>query len=85
MTTYGERFEAAMVTQIKVELAERNMEQRELADKVGINKVTMSHYMTGKRSIPMPTFLKIAEALSIAPGTLMDRADARVQPTSETD
>ncbi|MFH5879798.1 helix-turn-helix domain-containing protein [Arthrobacter sp. NA-172] len=84
MTTYVERYEAAMVTQIKVELAERSMEQKDLADKVGINRVTMSHYMTGKRSIPMPTFLKIAEALAVAPGTLMDRADARVQPTAET-
>ncbi len=84
MTTYAELFEAAMITQIKVELIERGMEQKDLADKVGINRTTMSHYMTGKRSVPMPTFLKVAEALGVAPGTLMDRADARVQPTSET-
>lgn len=75
-----------MVTQIKVELVERGMEQKDLADQVGINRVTMSHYMTSKRSIPMPTFIKIAEVLGVTPGALMDRAHARVQaqPTSET-
>lgn len=75
-----------MVTQIKVELVARGWEQKDLAEKVGINRVTMSHYMTGKRSIPMPTFLKIAEVLEVTPGTLMDQASDRVQaqPTSET-
>ena len=75
-----------MVTQIKVELVERGMEQKDLADQVGINRVTMSHYMTSKRSIPMPTFIKIAQVLGVTPGALMDRAYLRVeaQPTSET-
>ena len=84
MTTYGERLEAALVTQIKVELVERNMDQKDLADKVGINAVTMSKYMTNKRSIPMPTFFKVAEALSVSPMALMQRAEARVQPESQT-
>jgi len=78
MTTYGERLEAALVTQVKVELVERGMDQKDLADKVGINRVTMSHYMTGKRSIPMPTFFKFAEALDVTPRELMQRAEARV-------
>lgn len=78
MTTYGERLEAALAMQIKVELVERDMEQKDLADKVGINRVTMSHYMTGKRSIPMPTFFKVAEALEISPRVLMERAEARI-------
>lgn len=84
MTTYGERLEAALVTQIKVELVERNMDQKDLADKVGINAVTMSKYMTNKRSIPMPTFFKVAEALAVSPMALMQRAEARVQPESQT-
>jgi len=82
--TYGEMLEKALATQIKVELAERSMEQKDLADKVGINRVTMSHYMTCKRSMPMPTFMKVAEVLGLAPAALMQRAEARVQPESET-
>lgn len=78
MTTYGERLEGALSTQIKVELVERDMDQKDLADKVGINRVTLSHYMTGKRSMPMPTFFKVAEALGVSPQALMQRAEARI-------
>lgn len=78
MATYGEQLEAALATQIKVELVERSMDQKDLADKVGINRVTMSLYMTGKRSMPMPTFFKVAEALGVTPQALMQRAEARI-------
>lgn len=82
--TYGERLDKALALQLKVEMAERGMEQKELADKVGINKVTMSHYMTCKRSMPMPTFVKVAEALGLTPSALLGRAEARIQPTEQT-
>lgn len=78
MDTYGDKLEAALAHQIRVELVDRNMEQQDLANKVGINRVTMSNYMTGKRSIPMPVFFKIAEALSMTPQTLMQRAESRI-------
>lgn len=80
MDNYGDKLEAALAHQIKVELVDRGMEQQDLANKVGINRVTMSNYMTGKRSIPMPVFFKISEALSISPRVLMERAEARIQP-----
>lgn len=82
--TYGERLDKALATQIKVELAERGLEQKDLADKVGINRVTMSHYMTCKRSMPMPTFVKVSEVLGLTPSGLMQRAEARVEPESQT-
>jgi transcriptional regulator with XRE-family HTH domain len=78
MNTYGERLEAALSTQIKVELVERGMEQKDLADLVGIESATLSRYMTGKRSMPMPTFYKVAEALGLTAKTLMERTEARI-------
>ena len=84
MNTYGERLEAALATQIKVELADREMEQRDLANAVGIESATLSRYMTGKRSMPMPTFFKVAETLGLSPQVLMQRAEARVQPEDQT-
>jgi plasmid maintenance system antidote protein VapI len=78
MTSYGEQLEAALTLQIKVELLERGLDQKALAEMVEINRVTMSHYMTGKRSMPMPTFFKVAEALGLTPQTLMQRAEARI-------
>jgi transcriptional regulator with XRE-family HTH domain len=82
--TYGEQLDRALAVQLKVELAERGMEQKELADQVGINRVTMSHYMTCKRSMPMPTFVKVAELFGLTPSALMARAEARIQPTEQT-
>lgn len=78
MNTYGERLEASLATQIKIELVERNMDQKDLAEAVGIESATLSRYMTCKRSMPMPTFFKVAEALGLTPMVLMQRAEARV-------
>jgi plasmid maintenance system antidote protein VapI len=76
---YGERLEAALATQIKVELVERDWDQKILAEAVGIERATMNRYMTGKRSMPMPTFFKVAEVLGLSPRVLMERAEARIQ------
>ena len=80
MNTDGTRLEAALTTQIKVELAGLDMDQKDLAAAIGIERATLSRYMTGKRSMPMPTFFKVAEALGLTPQTLMQRAEARVAP-----
>lgn len=80
MDTYGERLEAALATQIKVELAERDWTQKDLAEAVGVGRPAMNHYVKGHKSMPMPTFFKVAEALGLTPQTLMQRAEARIQP-----
>ena len=77
MSNY-EGLESALATQIRVELVERDMEQRELAAAVGIESATLSRYMTGKRSMPMPTFFAVAAVLGLSPQTLMQRAEARL-------
>jgi transcriptional regulator with XRE-family HTH domain len=84
METYGEKLEAALSTQIKVELADREMDQKGLAEAVGIESATLSRYMTGKRSMPMPTFFRVAEALGLSPRELMQRAEARVPKEAQT-
>lgn len=78
MSNYGEQLEAALAIQIKVELADRSMDQKALAEKVGIESATLSRYMTGKRSMPMPTFFAVADALGLSPRVLMERAEARI-------
>ena len=83
METY-ERYEAALVTQIKVELAERDMNQKDLAEAVGIGRPAMNRYIKGHQSMPMPTFFKVAEVLGVSPRELMQRAEARVHPEAQT-
>ena len=73
-----EGLEASLATQIKVELVERGMDQKTLAERVGIHPVTLTKYMKGRLSIPMPVFFDIAAALSVSPRALMERAEARL-------
>ena len=81
---YGERLEAALATQVKVELVERDWDQKILAEAVGIERATLNRYLTGKRSMPMPTFFAVAEAFGLSPRVLMERAEARIQPEAQT-
>ncbi len=80
MEAYGEQLEAALALQIKVELVERGMDQKDLAEAIGIDRVTLNRYMKQHRSMPMPIFFKVAEALRLSPRVLMERAEARIQP-----
>jgi plasmid maintenance system antidote protein VapI len=84
METYGTRLEAALATQIKVELVEREMTQKDLAEAIGVGRPAVNHYIKGHKSMPMPTFFKVAEALGLSPRELMQRAESRVQPESQT-
>jgi plasmid maintenance system antidote protein VapI len=84
MDTYGERLESALATQIRVELVERDMTQKDLAEAVGVGRPVINHYLKGHKSMPMPTFFKVAEALGLTPQVLMQRAEARIQPEAET-
>jgi len=79
MTDYGTQLEAALATEIKIELVARDWTQETLAKAVGIERATLTRYMTGKRSMPMPTFFAVAEAFGISPRALMERAEARIQ------
>lgn len=78
-TTYGQRLESALSTQIKVELVERDMDQKDLAAAVGIGRPALNRYLKGHQSMPMPTFFKVAEVLGLTPRVLMQRAEARIQ------
>lgn len=73
-----EGLEASLATQIKVELVERGMDQKTLAEKINIHPVTLTKYMKGQRSIPMPVFFDVAAALGVTPKELMERAEARL-------
>lgn len=84
MTTYADRLEEAMRAQIKIELAEREMTQKDLAEAVGVGRPAMNHYLKGHKSFPMPTFIRVAESLGLTPQELWTRAAERTQPESRS-
>lgn len=77
--TYGERLEAALSKQVRVELAEREMSQQELAAALGMHKANLSRYMNGHQSWPMPVFVRLAEIFNVSAHELMARAEARIE------
>lgn len=78
MTNYEEHLDSALATQIKVELAERDMTQTDLAAAIGVGRPALNRYMKGHQSMPMPTFCKVARVLGLSPAELMTRAVDRV-------
>lgn len=84
MDTYGTRLEAALSIQIKVELVERGMDQKDLAEALGIEKATLSRYMTNRRPMPMQVFFRVAEVFGLTAQELMQRTEARVQTAAQT-
>lgn len=70
--------EAALALEIRVEMTSRMVEQKELAEKAGMERATLSRYLTLKRHLPMPTFFAIAAALEVSPQVLMQRAADRI-------
>ncbi|WP_411709842.1 helix-turn-helix domain-containing protein [Arthrobacter sp. B10-11] len=78
METYADRLGASLSRQIRVELTERDMDQADLAEAIGVERATLSRYMRGHRSMPMPTFFRVAEALAVSPHVLLQRAEARI-------
>ena len=84
MTNAFEGLEAALATQIKVELVERGLDQKTLAERVGIHAVTMTKYLKNQRSMPLPVLIDIASVLGISPRMLMQRAEARIRSAAQT-
>lgn len=74
MTDETQAVVASVARQIRVELAARSMQHHDLAEAVPLSHSAMSHYLTAKRSIPMPTFIRIAEILEMEPSEILGRA-----------
>jgi transcriptional regulator with XRE-family HTH domain len=78
MGTYGNDIDAAMVVQIKAEMAARDWKQPELAKRAGISTSAMHRYMNGERKMKLSDFGNIAEALGLSYLELATRAQRRL-------
>ncbi|AHB31645.1 phage repressor protein [Arthrobacter phage vB_ArS-ArV2] len=79
MGTYGIDIQAALVTQVKAEMAARDMKQPDLAEKAGIPTSTLHRYLSGVRDIPMPVAISMASALELSLVELFQRAERRLE------
>lgn len=79
MGNYGEDIQAALVMQIKAEMAARDWRQPNLAEKADIPTSTLHRYLNGTRDIPMPMVLNMARALNLSLIELVQRAERRLE------
>ena len=56
---------------LKKTLAERNMMQKELAEKIGVNEMAISRYIHGGRIVSVPILIDICKALNVSADYLL--------------
>jgi len=79
MGNYGTEIQAALVTQVKAEMAAKDMRQKDMAARVGMQTSTLSRYLSGERDIPMPVVFSMANALDLSIIELVQRAERRLE------
>ena len=67
---------------LSILLEEKNITQRELADKINVTEVTISRYLSGERSPRIEIVNKIAEYFDVSIDYLLGRVDVRKDTTS---
>ena len=56
---------------LKKVLAERNMMQKELAEKIGVHEMAISRYIHGGRIVSVPILIEICKALNVSADYLL--------------
>lgn len=64
----------ALLAQIRAELAYREITQKELAGRIGMDPAVLSRYMRAKRDMPMNVYFDISAAMGLSPDYLMTKA-----------
>lgn len=78
-TEENEALERALIAQIRAEIAAAGISQGKVADAVGIERATLSRYMSSKRALPLQTFLDISSTLGIPAADIMRMAEDRAR------
>ncbi|KAA8830117.1 helix-turn-helix domain-containing protein [Bifidobacterium tissieri] len=83
MDDYGERFAAAIAAELRAQKARRRIGDEDIADAVGVHRVSVSRYLSGARPIPMVTFAELCDYLGVSPVEVIDNAEKQARRNSE--
>lgn len=75
--SFEEALEAALMTEIRMELVAHDMTQQTLAEKLETTKATLNKYLKGHRSMPLGFLSRVAQILGVSVHELMERAETR--------
>ena len=79
MGNYGSEIQSALVVQVKAEMAAKDMRQKDMAARIGMQTSTLSRYLSGERDIPMPVVFSMADTLDLSIIELVQRAERRLE------
>ena len=65
---------------VKRMLADRNMNQKELSEKSGITRASISRYLKGNRRPRIDVVINFAKALGVEPEELLDEDEKVISP-----
>ena len=65
---------------VKRMLADRNMNQKELSEKSGITRASISRYLKGNRRPRIDVVINVAKALGVEPEELLDEDEKVISP-----
>lgn len=68
-----EKFNVELGSILKSIREAKNITQSEVAAKLGVTKMTISHYESGERSLSTKNLKKYCEALDVSIGSVFDR------------
>lgn len=78
--TYDERLSAAIIVQLRVEMAARDWNQQEFSKMLGIESATLNRYLKGHRHVPMRSFIQMARVFGMKAAELLAAAEGRMEP-----
>ena len=81
MSDFAERLEEALSTQVRVEMAERGINQQQLARATGMAVASMSRYLRNERHYPLPVVATLAAGLGLTLDVLLQRTLVRITPS----
>ncbi|MGK3708740.1 helix-turn-helix domain-containing protein [Arthrobacter sp. IK3] len=80
--TYEERLAAAIIVQLRVEMAARDWNQQVLSERLNIFPATLNRYLKGHRQVPMVTFIQMARVFGMKAAELLGAAEDRMEPAN---
>lgn len=79
-----EAFVKALGAEVRTAATVAQMKIGDLAEAVGVSRMSLTRYLNGEREMTVPTLCRIADVLGVSAATLIERATRRAEEDART-
>ena len=79
MASYGQEFAKELAAELRAQKSRRKVSDEQIAEAIGVHRVSVSRYLTGDRPIPIVVFADLCRFLQVSPVKLVDEAEQRTR------